>query len=133
MTLKKILFSLLTAINVLLFFTLNKDIPRILSGVDQITQPYIFNVARYLLWATMASTALAALLYFLSMRLRFLYIICSILFFAFLSFSIQVLWINTYDMLPHLNLERILFNLGSLVFFLVLSIKTRSEKIGMFL
>lgn len=133
MLLKKILFSLFIAISILLFFALNKDIPRILSGVDQISQPYVFNVARYLLWATTASSSLAALLYFFSLRLKFLYIICSILFFVFLSFSIQALWIDTYDMFPHIKLERALFNLGSLIFFLVLAIKTRSEKIGRFL
>tara|TARA_R100000789_G_scaffold9841_2_gene13682 strand:- start:4181 stop:4576 length:396 start_codon:yes stop_codon:yes gene_type:complete len=130
---KKIFFSLVITVISFLFFALNKDIPRILSGVDQITQPYIFNVARYLLWATMASTALTALLYCVSVRLAFLYIICSILFFVFLSFSIQALWINTYDMLPHMNLERALFNFGTLVFFLVLATKACTEKLGRFI
>jgi hypothetical protein len=120
MTLQRFLVPLLLALLAVACFALNQDIPRILSGVDQITQPNLFRFHNLLLWAAVISAFFAAVFSFFSNHNRLIYYSCSFLFFVLFLASIQAWKVDTYDMFAHLDSERSIFNITSTAFLALL-------------
>lgn len=129
MTRQRFLIPLLLALLAVACFALNQDIPRILSGVDQITQPNLFRFLNSLLWAAVISVVFAAAFSLSSNHNRFIYYSCSFLFFILFLASIQAWKVDTYDMFAHLDSERSIFNITSAALLVLLAIKTKQPKV----
>ena len=101
-----------------------------LSWVDQITQPYLYNVLNYLLWGAVISITFAAVSDIFLAGIRVVYYFCSVLIFVLFLFSVQAWGVDTYDMFAHLKIERSIFNIISAIALFILAIKTKPTKIG---
>ncbi|MEL7116275.1 MAG: hypothetical protein AAGP08_11910 [Pseudomonadota bacterium] len=105
-----IIVALLSVLTI--FF--NKNLPRIFSGVDQVLDDRIYVA----LWLLVLSAPLAFFLSFVFDQVRGLRCVAATLsvslYSVLLLFSVAAFYVDTYDMMAHVNEERALVNAFSL-------------------
>ena len=125
----KIMCYLLLVVLSLVAFAFNRDVPYLISGVDQVLKPTLFWVASLLIWTNVFFNIVYSMVAIFTVsaiiiKIRFVLLSLNLLTLGVAIFSV---FIDNLDMYAHVGLERAVSNTAVVSLLIFLFARTKNK------